>query len=78
MSSGGGYPAVDTTTPGHVAPMPLVNTIQAVRYEHVATVLFSKQSTNAQQNIYEYYYLWVQFLLYMYIVHDVLVYLLHV
>ena len=47
MSSGGGYPVVDTTTPGHVAPMPLVSTIQAVRYEHVATVLFAKQSTKA-------------------------------
>ena len=31
MSSAGGYPPIDTTTPGHAAPIPLVSTIQAVR-----------------------------------------------
>ena len=35
MSSAGGYPPIDTTTPGHAAPIPLVSTIQAVRYGHL-------------------------------------------
>lgn len=42
MSSGGGYHAVDATTPGHVAPMPLVSTIQAVRYIRACCYLRSR------------------------------------
>ena len=48
-------------------------------YEHVATVLFMKQSTNAQQNIYEYYYfVGSTYCTCILCMHDVLVYLLHV